>query len=579
MDEVLQQIKQKLDIVDFIGSYIELKRAGKNFKAKCPFHQEKTPSFMVSPERQIWRCFGACQEGGDVISFYMKWENIDFITAVKELAEKLGLDYSRALRSSGTSSNLKSEILGLNKRIANFYSYLLFNSKEGRIALDYLKNKRGLSESIIKKFGIGFSPSTDLYWKRVFSREQISKQLLLKTGVFYARGSEVYDRFQSRIVFPLVNIRSEVVGFSGRVLEDKEGVAKYINTPETEVYHKRESFFGIDQTKDYIRDKNLAYIVEGEFDLIKPYQEGFKNFLAIKGSAITEEQIKLVSRLTDRLVLVFDSDSAGENAAKRTLDVIKDFEIEVYVVRLNFAKDPDEAVSKDKLKFSKALSEPVNIYEFILNLYKQKYDLNSAYGRNSFLQEAAYVFNLIKNPVIYDFYLKKLAEELSLSENKLQQELRFLSRRRKVFTVKPVKDEQKIDHEKILLGIILQSENISSVIDEVFKVLELSDFRTVAVADTLKIIQQLSKTNKELTAQDIFDNLSAELKDFAETAYLYLDFLPSQERRIKKILYYIKILSLKHKIKTITSQSDVDETSLNDLIKQLRQIEQEYLSF
>ncbi|GIW62363.1 MAG: DNA primase [Patescibacteria group bacterium] len=579
MEEVLQQIKQKLDIVEFIGSYIELKRAGKNFKAKCPFHQERTPSFMVSPERQIWHCFGACQEGGDVISFYMKWENVDFITAVKELAEKLGISFSGNFKFSAKSS-IKQEILELNKRIANFYSYLLFNTKEGKMALDYLLQKRGLTEGIIKKFKIGYSPNSDLYWQKVFSRERINKQLLLKTGVFYSQGSGLKDRFQSRIVFPLVNIRSEVVGFSGRVLSDKEGIAKYINTPETEVYHKRESFFGIDQTKDYIRDQNLAYIVEGEFDLIKPYQYGFKNFLAIKGSALTEEQVKLVSRLADRLVLVFDNDSAGENAAKRTLDVIKDFEVEVYVAKIDFAKDPDEAVSSDRAKFAKVLSSPVNIYEFVIETTKRNFDLNSAYGRNSFLQEVASVFNLMKNPVIYDFYLKKLAEELSISENKLQSELRYLSRkRRSIVSVSQPKNQLKIDHEKILLGIVLQSENIGSVIKEVFEVLSPEDFKTIAVSDILKIIQKLSQDNQELTTEDVFANLSVQLKDYAETAYLYLDFLPNQERRLKKVLYYIKILSLKSQIKSITATEDIDETHLNDLIKQLRQIEQKYLAF
>jgi len=324
----VELVKSKIDIVSFLSDYITLKKAGRNFKALCPFHSEKTPSFVVSPERQSWHCFGSCGEGGDVISFLEKWENLEFLEALRILAKKVGVTLSNYTPSSQTQ--LKDRLIEANHLASEFYHYLLVNHKIGKRAREYLESRRIKNETI-KTFMLGYAPES---W------DSLLKYLLKKgyqTGEIHQAGLVVksdrgryYDRFRGRLMFTLCDHRGNVIGFSGRLLDEeihseyKRGVyserergAKYVNTAETPVYIKGNTLYGLYITKEAIKKEKEAVLVEGEFDMLSSFQAGAANVCAIKGSALTEGQLLLLKRYTENLILALDSDFAGSEAAKR----------------------------------------------------------------------------------------------------------------------------------------------------------------------------------------------------------------------------------------------------------------------
>ncbi|MFA6533509.1 MAG: DNA primase, partial [Patescibacteria group bacterium] len=300
MENQIEEIKQKIDIVEFIGGFITLKKAGRNFKAVCPFHQEKSPSFVISPERGIWHCFGACGEGGDVIKFLMKWENITFIEALKELAKKTGVKLTlNKISFEDKIWQKKERFIGMNLLASEFFHYILNKTDFGKKASSYLKT-RLLNQSIIDKFELGYSPSSWDSLKLFLKKKKYEEEEMFENGlVIKSERGSYYDRFRGRLMFPLKDSRGNVLGFSGRILSGgNEKEAKYVNTPETPIYHKRECLFGINLALEEIKKQKNVYIVEGELDMITPFQHGYSNFVAVKGTALTIEQLKLLKRYT-----------------------------------------------------------------------------------------------------------------------------------------------------------------------------------------------------------------------------------------------------------------------------------------
>ena len=314
MADQVEEIKEKVDIVSLISERIELKKAGRNFKANCPFHSEKTPSFMVSPELQIYKCFG-CGEGGDAISFLQKYEGMEFYEALKYLADRTGV---KLIQRVGLSSE-NEKLFNINRWASRFYHYILFNHPSAREALNYLTKVRKIKTESIKTFGVGYSPDIPEIFKKFFlDKKGFSPTEIEKVGLGYTRGGSVRDRFSGRIIFPLFDHRGNVAGFSGRILpgREKADTGKYINTPETPIYHKSNILYGLNLSKKEIKKKGEAIVVEGELDAISPWQVGIKNIVAIKGSAFTNEQAKLLSRFSENVTLALDSDIAGNIAAR-----------------------------------------------------------------------------------------------------------------------------------------------------------------------------------------------------------------------------------------------------------------------
>ena len=338
----IEEVKNKTDIVSLISEYIEVKKAGRNYKANCPFHGEKTPSFMISPELQMYKCFG-CSKSGDVFTFLEEHEGMEFGEALKYLAEKVGVKLT-FVKQNETSE--KEKIIEINKSTLNFYNYALTNHPNSKKVLEYLTKDRGLTQDIIKKFNIGYAPEEyDALSKYLVGKKKHNSKDLQLSGLLVGRGT---DRFRGRVIFPLFDHKGSAVGFAGRILPwQKQDMAKYINSPETPAYHKSKILFGLNITKSEIRNSDFAVIVEGELDMISSYAAGIRNVVAIKGSALTEDQIRLVGRFCKKIVLCLDSDFAGDEAAKRGAVMAVNMGFEVKVASLKSYKDPDEIARKD----------------------------------------------------------------------------------------------------------------------------------------------------------------------------------------------------------------------------------------
>ena len=320
MDQAAQ-IREKIDIVSLISEYIPLKKMGRNFTTNCPFHNENTPSFVVCPERQIWHCFG-CGKGGDAYTFLMEYENMEFFEALQALAKKIGV----TLQNTGSSfaSDKKQTIFSLNKLAVEYYNYVLTKHSVGKKALIYLKEKRGLNEKLINTFKIGFSPGRgDALSKYLINKKKFKAIDLVDAGLSIQRDSRTIDFFRGRIMFPLIDHRGNIVGFSGRSITDEDSGPKYINTKDTLVYHKGSMFFGLNIAKEEIKKQEFRYCNEGEFDVISAFKEGIGNAVALKGTAFTENQALLLSRFAPKVAMCLDKDSAGVLALKRSLPSLR----------------------------------------------------------------------------------------------------------------------------------------------------------------------------------------------------------------------------------------------------------------
>ncbi|MDZ4231172.1 MAG: DNA primase [Patescibacteria group bacterium] len=359
----VEQIKEKLDLVEFLKGYVQLKPAGKNHKGLCPFHQEKTPSFMVSPERQMWRCFG-CSLGGDIFKFLMLYENLEFYEALRVLAEKAGVDLKRTSSADQRQLNNLYELVATAKDI---FEAKLRNSKE---AIEYLKG-RGLTGKTVKEFEIGFSPdkfdevTVELVNKGFRMEDIVRAGLTIKTE----RGKYL-DRFRGRIMFPIHNHFGKPVGFSGRILPgSSDTLAKYINSPETPLFNKSRVLYGFWQSKKPIRQESRVLLVEGQMDFLQLWQEGVENVVATSGTALTRDHLKALGRVAEELVVAFDQDDAGIKAAERAIDMAGGEDFSVLVMELGKYKDPAEAAADDPGFVKEALKKARPAMEYYLDYY------------------------------------------------------------------------------------------------------------------------------------------------------------------------------------------------------------------
>ena len=414
MDQI-EEILTKIDIVELIGEYVHLKRAGRNFKALCPFHSEKTPSFVVSPERQIFKCFG-CSLGGNAIKFLMEYEKMEFGEALRFLAKRAGV----TLRSyqPGPDEARKQRLHQINHLANELFHFLLTEHQAGKKALEYLFN-RGIQKKTIEEFKIGYAPDKRNFLEQFIVQKKgfLGGELEASGLVFKTEGNRLIDRFRERIMFPLFDHRGNIVGFSGRLLRPRKDVGKYINTPETLIYHKSQLLFGLLQAKEAIRQSKQVIVVEGEFDMISPYQVGIKNIVAIKGSALTEEQIKLLHRFAGEILLALDEDTAGDAASRRGIQMAVSQGLNVRVVRLaGRFKDPDEAVQKDVEFFKKQIKEAVPIFDFYIDSALSRFDINTAWGKKQVADELAPILAKIDDEVLRSHYIQRLARELGVAE-------------------------------------------------------------------------------------------------------------------------------------------------------------------
>ena len=582
MDNQVEEIKQKLNIVDVINRYLPLKKRGHNHIACCPFHGEKTPSFTVSEELQIYKCFG-CGVSGDIFSFLQEFEKITFREALEELAPQAGVVLIKNT-SLTQEDSLKKTLFSINEQVAKFYNYILLVHPLGKPALDYVL-KRGIKMDTIKEFKIGFSPANPALLINFLTKKGFKMSDLITTGTFGKSqyNSRLYDRFQERLVFPLSNFRGQVLGFSGRILpfNKNQNLAKYINSPETEIYHKSQNLFGLHLSKDAVRAQNSVIVTEGEFDMISPYQAGIKNIIAIKGTAFTEDQLHLLRRFTDTLILALDSDFAGSNAARKSIELADslDFDIKVLVLGDKY-KDPDEAVKSDLDFFKTQLDKTIPIWDFIIQSQIKINDSNTIHGKKEILSTVLPFLVKIKNSVIKSDYFKKLADEIDSSEESIFEESKKYLGVKTPSTVIPTPSSspeisnpsQAVKFEELLIKLIFSAKNPAKLSQKLKKYLEaISDSRFQPIA------QQLLKIDK-FNPGDFQKLLPAESREIFQSIFLdtTVNQLESKSRlsEIKKTINQIDSIQIKDKLNLLNHQiAKFEKQGLND---DLEKAEKEY---
>lgn len=484
-----QQIKDKLDIVDFIGEYVQLKPAGVNRKGLCPFHQEKSPSFMVNRERQSWHCFG-CSKGGDIFSFLQEIEGMDFVDALKFLADRAGIQLSR--QPSGANTSQKNRIKTINGEAARFYHNFLTKMDQSKAAREYLVG-RGLSNETIETWQIGFVPEQwDLLTKYLLKKghsidDLVAAGLTIKReGANATSGKGFYDRFRGRIMFPIRDEHDNVVGFTGRVLvETERSGGKYVNTPQTLVYDKSRVVFGLSKAKKAIRTQDNIVMVEGQVDVIAAHQAGFENVVATSGTALTEQQLALLKRYSDKMRMAFDADDAGVAAAKRGIALAVSLGMHVRVIQIpdGAGMDPDECIQRDPGVWKQAVEDAQDVMEWYIDRALVNRDLGNPKQKQAVVDEVLPEIAQIPYAVEKDHWIQKLSAIVSVDHQVLREDLkRFGAKRSDVRSATVEVREKKVEivtkkqtrFEKLIERFLTLAFRAASFkdLDSIFKILD-----------------------------------------------------------------------------------------------------------
>ncbi len=496
MSSNVDQIKSRISIADLVGSYLKLYKAGANFKAVCPFHNEKTPSFFISPARESWHCFG-CNRGGDIFSFVMEIEGIDFLEALKMLALRAGVELKR---ENPTERNEKEILTKITEASVSFYQGELNNGSEAYL---YLK-ARGLNDDTIKNFHIGFAKAG---WRNLYDflkSKKFSDSDIEKAGMVIKSPKGLYDRFRSRIMFPIFNSLGQPVGFSGRIFgEESQGAvsAKYINSPQTPLFDKSKVLYGFDKARNSIRQENTCILVEGQMDLLMSQQTSTLNTVATSGTALTEEHLKIIRRLADNLVLSFDTDEAGLAASERAVGMALSRGFDVKIAEIS-EKDPADLIKKNQEEWEEAISKAQPFITFYLNTLILKFkDIKDA--RKEVEKKIVPLLAKIQSEIERSHYVKETAKAIRLQEEPVMEELnKFIkNNKKKVFTNNSqnlVKETSRSDPknrrqsiEDRLLGLILWQ-----------KKKEKSDFKPVLDAVAVKCFDLFSDEGKNLLKKE-----------------------------------------------------------------------------
>ena len=581
-----EEIKSKLNVVDVLSSYIQLQKAGTNYKACCPFHNEKTPSFFVSPQRQIWHCFG-CLKTGDIFTFVMNIENVDFITALKILADKAGVKLPR----------FDNQVSSQNKTIYNIFSDVIelykTNLNKNSNVKDYLI-KRGLTEEIINEFKIGFSNDN---WNEALNylidKGYTSKDLF-ETGLFIQNtskpsGNNLYDRFRSRIMFPIFNNSNEPVAFTGRIFEGSsplktikniDETGKYVNSPQTKVYEKGKILYGLNVTKKYIAQQNEAVIVEGTMDFLSAYLDSIKNIVASLGTALTIDQLTLLKRICDKIILAYDNDEAGKMATERNIKLALSLGFQIKILNITEAKDISDFVNILPNKLPEKIDQSLPVMDFYIDHGLNMFNTNNIAGKNEFLNYFLPKLKWEKDLIQISHYLNKLADILDINLSAIEETFKKINpEETEDIYLKPKQNNFDSDHSSLLKT---KSETLSEVILSTFIqkplmlkniILDNIEFFNFKFQDILLLI-------KEKGIEVINDqNIDPQNKEIIDNLYInnikYDDLLKqSDETIISEINNFIKLLKheyYKNKINNIQNEIKNAENQ-NDSIRSIELI-------
>lgn len=439
-DETIEQLKTANDIADIVGEYVQLKRQGKNFLGLCPFHDEKTPSFSVAPDKQIFHCFG-CKKGGNVITFLREIENFTFHQAIQFLAERSGIQLPKQSFENANPEMDKThtDILHAHEWLTRFYHHLIKFSKEGKLAFDYLK-KRGITEETIEKFQLGYAPHSGDLTTNFLLKKGYEKQFLIYHGLLTVQESgAVNDPFRGRVIFPIRNHLGKTIAFGGRTIQDMH--PKYINSAENKLFQKNKLLYNFDLARKHARKEKSLILFEGQMDVITAYQAGIKHSIATLGTALTSYQARLLNRYVQEVIVCYDADQAGLEAAYRAATLLKEFNNEVRIVRLPKGYDPDDYIKEHGgTAFTELLKSSDTYISFYMHYLKNDYDLSVENDRINYLQNILKQLSTVKSVVEREYYLKDLSHSFNLSLTSLMDEVKQYERQHKDVKDKRVKD-------------------------------------------------------------------------------------------------------------------------------------------
>ena len=507
--EFIEEVQQKTDIVDLISGYIPLKRAGRNFKAQCPFHDEKTPSFFVNPQKQIFHCFG-CGEGGGVLQFLMLYDKLSFPEAVETLAKRLGMQipYQRV----STKDKIKTKLYDVMQLASQFFHKNLLSMEEASGARDYL-GKRGITKNIIANFNIGYAPRNNMLISYM-RKQSITLDILEKASLVVSRTQGGYtDLFRERIMFPIYDVRNRVVGFGARRIRDKEGVPKYINSFENILYSKREHLFGLNFSKDEIIKKDSVIVTEGYMDMIVPFSAGIKNIVASLGTALTLEQIRLIKRYTNNIILIFDSDKAGQAATLRAVDILIENGLNIRIVHMPKGFDLDLAVRERGVSFvTSLLDKRTDFFDYKMDILCSLYDSDSIEGKVKIAEGMLSTIAKLNSEIEKYEYIKQLSAALKVKEAVLVAELRKID--------KPAGGgDLKVNNpniilpmaEKIIMRAVLSNDKILTALR---KKIDAEDFSHPLARKTFSLALQYKEKNGVAMRSFLSSTMDKEIAGF-----------------------------------------------------------------
>ena len=576
LNSPIDEIKSRLDIIEVIGSYIKLKKAGANYRALCPFHSEKNPSLFVSPARQIWHCFG-CNSGGDIFKFIMQIEGVEFGDALRILAQRAGVELKPKSPEWQKLKTERQRAYEICELATKFFEKQLEGSSSGKEAKKYLLG-REIKEESIKKWRIGYSPDTwsglsDFLVSKDYRNEEIEKAgLSLKNE----QGS-YYDRFRGRIIFPIFDLNSQVVGFGGRVFQKDEEVAKYINTPNTLLYDKSRILYGLDRAKVEIRKKDFCLLVEGYTDVILAHQAGIANTVSTSGTALTPYQLAILKRYSDNLYLAFDMDIAGDSATKRGIDLAQLRGFNLKIIPLPEEKDPADIISKDPKEFEKLINNSLSILDFYFQNAFSKLDKKTPEGKKGISKILLPVIKRIPNKIEQSFWINELAKKLEVKEENVEEELKKIKLEPPTTfeedafgQITPAesgggpKSRKELLEERLINLVLKKPENLN-LIEDTPEGYPISCFSPKGKEILLNLKKNLNSESLSDETKDFFNYLAikSEVEEIDEK-----EILPE----IKFCLKEIQSLEIKNKLNEISKEIKKAEEEKNfEKIKKLTQ--------
>lgn len=572
-EDLIREIYDANDIVDYVSERVRLKKAGKDYMGLCPFHHEKTPSFHVSQDKQLFHCFG-CGASGNLVQYVMRTENLDFIDAVRLMADRAGIMIPEDSAQDDRLHSKRKRMLEMNKVAARFFFERLKDKRTGIEAQRYL-NSRHISWKTVTVYGLGYAPGTRTALIEHLQKAGYSGKEAVEAGLAIERDGKIIDKFRNRVMFPIINVRGNVIGFGGRIMSNEKEIngykiPKYLNTSETLVFDKGKNLFSLNIAKNSKSDSLI--LCEGYMDVISPYQAGIDNIVATLGTAITEDQAKLMTRYANEIIICYDMDEAGRKAALRAIDIINNVNGKSKVMKLNGAKDPDEYINKNGVQaFRNAMKNAVPSTEFKLSLIKGKYDTSETDGKIKFINEAARSLAGISDAVEVDAYVRKIAEENDISSEAIYSALRgsIESGQRRIYSraysnkapTRNIKEEAPkalIEAEKRLLALISSKKNLYRIAAGEIK---SEEYSTAVYRRLAGMIYDVYERGESVDAPVILNEFADNTADADEAAAVFYnnEVYDADEKTVRDLIVKIKLEKIELQIKNETDSSRISE--------------------